>query len=218
MYQLSIDHRGRSVTISDHPSRDHAHRSLLDYVIGADYYLRPLATAGAEATRYELLQLAEADTTAHRPTSAGHATIAPMPAEGTSAGDAPSPYRAAAEAQRWIAHHQVTWDHGSDTDPGTRYPLAVLTAAQAEGRCWFSAGALWREAVHLSGVDPVDQPDQHLLEALRRNVLAAEPGACPTAAELAAAVQTALPESITAAHTCALIWWYALLNWGKNAS
>ena len=44
MYQLSIDHQGRSVTTTDHPDRDDAHRSLINYVIGADYYLRPLPT------------------------------------------------------------------------------------------------------------------------------------------------------------------------------
>ena len=44
MYQLSIDHHGRSVTTTDHPDRDDAHRSLINYVIGADYYLRPLPT------------------------------------------------------------------------------------------------------------------------------------------------------------------------------
>ena len=57
MYQLSIDH-GRSVTISDHPDRDDAHGALLRYVIGANYYLRPIQLGGAH-TSYELLQLGE---------------------------------------------------------------------------------------------------------------------------------------------------------------
>ena len=69
MYQLSIDHQGRSVTTTDHPDRDDAHRSLINYVIGADYYLRPLPTH-PDTTRYELLALAEPDSRAamdHRP-------------------------------------------------------------------------------------------------------------------------------------------------------
>lgn len=212
MYQLSIDHQGRSVTTTDHPDRDDAHRSLLNYVIGADYYLRPLAT-DADTIRYELLALAEADSRATRPHHTGHATIAPTQDEVSPT----TAYYAAVAAQRWIADHHDTWHHGSDTDPGARYPLAVLTAAQAEGRCWFSAGALWREAAQLAGVERPAAPDQHVLETLRHHALA-QAGADLSPAELAAAVHSALPTATTADQASALTWWYVLLTWGATAS
>ncbi len=74
MYQLSINHQGRSVTTTDHPDHDDAHRSLISYVIAADYYLRPLST-DTDTVRYELLALADPDRRAARPQHTGHATI-----------------------------------------------------------------------------------------------------------------------------------------------
>ncbi|MBY0289725.1 MAG: hypothetical protein K2X52_21685 [Mycobacteriaceae bacterium] len=212
MYHLSIDHQGRAITTTDHPDRDDAHRSLLNYVIGADYYLRPVCT-DADTTRYELLALADPDSRAARPHHTGHATIAPAHDDASVT----STYYAAVAAQRWIADHHLKWEHGSDTDPGSRYPLAVLTAAQAEGRCWFTAGALWREAAQLAGVELAAAPDQHLLETLRHNAIA-QAGADLSAAQLASAVHAALPAHISAAHASALTWWYVLLSWGITAS
>ncbi len=214
MYQLSIDHPGRSRSVTDHVDREHAHRSLLDYVIGADYYLRPLPT-GSETTRYELLALAEPDSGASHPRRAGHATI--QAATRPAASCTPSPDDAAAAAHRWLNDHQLTWDHGCDTDPGTRYPLAVLTTARAEGRYWFTAGTLWREAAQLAGTDLTATPDQHLLETLRHRAIAHAAHQLGPA-DLAAAVLAQLPEHTTAEHTNALIWWYALLRWGATAS
>ena len=60
MHQLTIDHNAKSVTISDHPDFTDAHRALMIYVIGADYYLRQLPSADPH-TSYELVQLADAD-------------------------------------------------------------------------------------------------------------------------------------------------------------
>ena len=212
MYQLSIDHQGRSVTTTDHPDRDDAHRSLINYVIGADYYLRPLPTH-PDTTRYELLALAEPDSRATRPHHTGHATIAPAGHEASET----ATYHAAVAAQRWITDHHDTWHHGSDTDPGARYPLAVLTAARAEGHCWFTAGTLWREAAQLAGVELPTALDQHVLETLRHHALS-QAGTHPSPAELAAAVHAALPTATTTDQASALTWWYALLIWGATAS
>ena len=60
MHQLSIDHDTKSVSISDHPDFDDAHHALMQYVIGADYYLRPVQNAPTH-TSYELLRLADDD-------------------------------------------------------------------------------------------------------------------------------------------------------------
>ena len=76
MYQLSIDHQGRSVTTTDHPDRDDAHRS--PHQLRHRRRLLPAAAAHApDTTRYELLALAEPDSRATRPHHTGHATIAP---------------------------------------------------------------------------------------------------------------------------------------------
>ena len=219
MYQLSIDH-GRSVTISDHPDRDDAHGALLRYVIGADYYLRPIQLGGAHSS-YELLQLgelAEPDRELYRgPRCAGHAVIEELATQASVPAD--SPYNAAAAAWHWIDDHRDIWDHGSDTDAGTRYPLAVFTAARAEARCWFSAGTLIREAAHLAGVEPIANPDQAPLENLRQAASTAT-RSCPEPgpAEIAAAVAQFITADTAPGHTAALIWWYALLTWGVRAS
>jgi hypothetical protein len=210
MYQLTIDHQGRPVTTTAHPDHNDAHRSLLDYVIGADYYLRPLS-ADTDTQRYELLALTDPDT--RQPQRTGHATITPT-RENVSAS---TTYTAAVAAHRWIAAQHDIWQCGSDTDPGSRYPLAVLTAAQAEGRCWFTAGTLWREAAQLAGVEDSAAPDQHVLETLRRHASAQAP-TVPSPAEVAAAVHAALPTYTTADQASALTWWYALLSWGVRAS
>ena len=60
MYVLTIDHDSRAVSISDHPDFDAAHKTLLEYVVGADYYLKPIQTSRPH-TSYELVQLLDDD-------------------------------------------------------------------------------------------------------------------------------------------------------------
>jgi hypothetical protein len=218
MHRLTIDH-GHSVTITDHPDRDSAHGALLHYIVGADYYLRPIQDSPTHIT-YELLELCDPDECDHRhdrPRSVGRATIEDLAAAGAVPAD--SPYNAAAAAQRWIEDHHVLWNHGADTDPGARYPLAILTAARAEARYLFSAGALLREAAHLAGVEPIGHPDQNLLEDLRHTAITqAKSTPEPRPAEIAGAVQEVIHDDTPSAVTAALIWWYALLTWGATAS
>jgi hypothetical protein len=217
MYQLTID-AGAGTTASEHPDWPTAHRHLIDYVKAQDYYLE-LIQAGQPHTSYQLLELGDIAEEQRRrdegrhPRTVGHAVIEEL--SRTPAAD--QPYYAAASARRWIDDHHPLWAHGADTDPGARYPLAVLTAAQAEGRCWFSAGTLLREAAHLADVDPIAQPDPTLLETLRRDAIT-RAGTTPSSAELAAAVQQAAPADTPTPHTAALIWWYALLTWGADAA
>jgi hypothetical protein len=59
---------------------------------------------------------------------------------------------------RWTADHTATWRHGCDTDPRARYPLAVLTAARAEARYWFTAGTIYNETADLADVGIADAP------------------------------------------------------------
>ena len=74
MHQLSIDHDTKSVSISDHPDFDDAHHALMQYVIGADYYLRPVQNAPTH-TSYELLRLADDDDSVRAPTPASPASL-----------------------------------------------------------------------------------------------------------------------------------------------
>jgi hypothetical protein len=218
VYLLTIDHDSRAVSISDHPDFDAAHNTLLEDVVGADYYLKPIQTTQPH-TSYELVQLLDDDTEPlqrrREPRTAGHAVIEHRP-EPVKLAD--SPYYVAVAAQRWITDHAPVWTHGADTDPGAHYPLAVLTAAQAEGRCWFSAGTLLREAAHLADVEPIAHPDQVTLEALRHSAITASGRSARSPAALAATVQELLPAHTTAADTAALIWWYALIAWGVTAA
>jgi hypothetical protein len=54
MHQLTIDHYSESVSITDHADFGDAHRALLKYVVGADYYLRTVQNTAAH-TSYELV-------------------------------------------------------------------------------------------------------------------------------------------------------------------
>ena len=219
MYQLTID-AGAARAVSEHPDWPTAHHHLIDYVRGQDYYLQ-LIQCGQPHTSYALLDLGDiaeeqrCRAEGRQPRTAGHAVIEEL----TPTEVVDPPYYAAAAARRWLDDHRELWGHAADTDSATRYPLAVLTAAQAEGRCWFSAGTLLREAAHLAAVDPITQPDQALLETLRRDVITrGHADTTPGPAELAAAVQLAAPADTPAAHTNALIWWYTLLTWGVSAA
>jgi hypothetical protein len=214
MYQLTID-AGTGPTASGHPDWPTAHRHLIDYVKAQDYYLE-LIQAGQPHTSYELLDLGDiaeerrCRAEGRHPRCVGHAVIEEL----SRSHPADPPYYAGAAARRWIDDHHLMWAHGADTDPGTRCPL---TAARAEGRCWFSAGTLLREAAHLADVDPITHPDQTLLETLRRDAIT-RAGTTPNPAELAAAVQQAAPPDTPAPHAAALISWYALLTWGADAA
>jgi hypothetical protein len=86
MHQLTIDHEARSVSVSEHPNYDAAHRALVDYVVGADYYLRPAQTKPALVS-YQLLQLDDTETARPRPRVTGTATIAERPATVPAAPD-----------------------------------------------------------------------------------------------------------------------------------
>jgi hypothetical protein len=207
MYQLIVD-AADTVTVTDHPDRDDAHRQLLRRAVHGDYYLRTVQTTPAHTT-YELLRLAEGR---RRPRSAGHAIIEHVDADGLLPVDPPE--RAADAARLWIAHHQLKWAHGADTDPGYGYPTAILSAARAEARCWFHAGLLLPEAARLAHVDAIPRPAQQRLEALRRNATAAP---AHRDERLAGVVAAQLGTPSSAPTLAALIWWYALLSWGATA-
>lgn len=132
-----------------------------------------------------------------------------------------APYYSAQAAMSWTAEHNTSWLFGHDTDPGLRYPLAVLTSACAEARRALPAGTIYCEAASLSdaGTADVARPAQDTFDRLRDSAIAAgQDNSITNAAELAAAGQTQLGEDITAAQTAALIWYYALILWGVTAS
>jgi hypothetical protein len=114
MHKLTIDDDGTPVAISGHSSFHDAHRALLRYAIGADYYLHTVDDTAAR-TRYRLLRLADPDhpRPGRAPRITGTATIEHLPDTGPPV---PSAQLAAPEAHRWIAEHAGTWRHGSATD------------------------------------------------------------------------------------------------------
>jgi hypothetical protein len=213
MYRLTIAANTGNNT-SDHPDWTRAYRALIDYVVGADYYLRLIQT-GRPHTSYDLLDLNQTSSpiagragAPRAPRTVGQAAIAKL--AGT---DIDEPYYIAAAAQRWISDYQARSTSGSPGDAAIRYAATVLVNAQAEARCWFSAGALLREAAHLAGTEPIPDPHQPTLEALRDNATQRlRSQMCP--AELAAAVQEILPADTPSAHVATYIWWFALLTWG----
>ena len=219
MYQLTI-HAGGGRTASEHPDWPTAHRHLIDYVKARDYYVE-LVQAGLPHTSYELLDLGDVAeeqscrAQGRHPRTVGHAVIEEL----TRTPTADPPYYAAAAARRWI-DDQRGWQVTGVRD-GTPFPerVFVLLSAEPEGRCRLAADVLLREAAELAGVEPIPDPDQALLETLRRDAIRRE-GATPSPApaELAAIVQLAAPADTSAAHMAALIWWYALLTWGATAA
>ena len=211
MHQLTIDHNAKSVSISEHPDFGDAHRALLQYVVGADYYLRPIQNTPAHIS-YELLRLADIDDPAigRNPTITGVAVI-----EERTEHQLPvsAPYFAACEAQRWISDNGNKWLHGSTTDPGYHYPMAVLTMAHGEAHHHLRAGTVLREAARLAGAADIAQPDASAIEALRDNAISTDSHTHNPAA-IATAVQQMLPAGITDQQTAALVWYYALILWG----
>jgi hypothetical protein len=214
MHQLTIDHHDESVAVTYHPDFDDAYRALVKYVVGADYYLRPVKGTAAH-TRYQLLRLADLDdpTPTRHPRITGSATI-------TQLRDAElrvsAPYFAARDAQRRIADHAGTWLHGSDNDPGYRYPMTVLAMAHGEARCHLRAGTLFPEAARLAGVEDSDSPGQAALEALRHNAISSTSNP-DDPATIANAVAQLLPAGTGDHQSAALVWYYALIRWGVNA-
>jgi hypothetical protein len=107
VHQLTIDDDSTPVAVSDHSSFQDAHRALLRYVIGADYYLRTVDDTAAR-TRYQLLRLADPDDPrpARTPRITGTATIELLPETELPA---PATHFATCDAHRWVAEHAGTW-------------------------------------------------------------------------------------------------------------
>ena len=210
MHQLTIDHNRKSVSVSDHPDFGDAHRALLQYVVGADYYLRPMQNTAAH-TSYELLRRADIDDPAvgRHPTVTGVAVIEEHIGHQLPVS---APYFAACEAQRWISDHADKWLHGSTADPGYHYPMAVLTMAHGEAHHHLRAGTVLREAARLADVADIAAPDQAAVEALRDNAISTDSDTHNPAA-VATAVQQMLPAGVTDQQTAALVWYYALILW-----
>jgi hypothetical protein len=217
MHQLTIDHDAQPGSVSDHADFTDAHQALLKYVVGADYYLRPVQNSTAH-TSYELLRLADLEDPrpCREPQVAGVATI-----EVISESELPvaAPYFVACDAQTWITDHASKWLHGSSTDPGYHYPMSVLTIARGEAHFYLRAGALLSEAASLAGADKAIRPAQATVETLRRNAVQSSGhlDTPDTPAAIAAAVQQHQPEGTTKGQTAMLIWYYALLLWGVSA-
>ncbi|WP_431241037.1 hypothetical protein ACQ86B_28450 (plasmid) [Mycolicibacterium aichiense] len=208
MHTLTITTDNTTNTTTCH-DLDDALRTLVAEAIKQNLHLHPSEPTGRHNTTFTLI----------RPDRAvrviGTATIAAAANKPVAA-----PYYSAVAALRWTADHTSTWQCGSENDPGVRYPLAVLTAARAEARHWFTAGTLYPEAASLSdaGRAAVTRPSQHAFERLRHNAIhTARTDARITPAELATAVVTQLTPDITAEQTAALIWYYALIQWGASA-
>ncbi|GAB4987786.1 hypothetical protein MAHJHV58_47320 [Mycobacterium avium subsp. hominissuis] len=191
---------------------DDAFRALMSHVIAEDLYLHAKWPTPRTTTAFKLVHLDEA---ARQSRIVGTATIAPSTGKPVVA-----PYYSAAAALRWTVENTSTWKFGCETDPGARYPLAVLTAARAEACNWFTAGNIYPEAASLSdaGSPDVPRPSQHTFERLRDNAIsAARNRTITTPAELADAVAAQLTPDITPEQTAALIWYYALILWGVSA-
>lgn len=220
MHQVTIAPAGAARhLVTQHPDWPTAHRHLIDYVIGLDFYLQAIQTTPPR-TSYELLDLGDiaeehrCRAQGRQPRIVGHAVIEELARITVEA-----PYYTAATARHWIDNHHVLWEHGADNDPATRYPLTILAAARAEGHYLYCAGTLLPEAAQLAGVDTIPQPDHSLLETLRDTATGrACTDAAPSPAALAAAVTEHTTPNTPPAHTAALIWWYALITWGATAA
>ena len=214
MHHLTIDHHNETVTITDHPSFDDAHRTLLKYVVAADYYLRPVQNTAAH-TRYQLLRPADPDDPKPRrdPRITGTATITELPETGLPVA---ATYFAAGDARRWIGEHADKWLHGSASDPGYHHPMAVLTIAHGEAHCFLHAGTLLPEAARLGGVDDLAHLDQKVIKALRHSAISSNTNPDHSAV-IAQEVQRLLPARTGDHHTAALIWYYTLIRWGATA-
>lgn len=212
MHELTIATADTTNTVP-YNDFDEAFNALMVHVIAQDLYLHAKWPTPRTTTAFKLVSLDELAGKTH---IIGTATIA------LSAGKTVvAPYYSAVAAQRWISENTTTWETGCDTDPGSRYPRAVLTAARAEARGWFAAGMIYPEAASLSdaGATDVPRPTQHVFERLRDSATRAGRNATiTTLAELADAVVEQLHPYVTDEQTAALIWYYALIHWGVTAS
>jgi len=207
MYDLTISTATHTNTVA-YQDFTHAHHALLAHVVGADLYLHVQCPVIQHAPRFTLLRL---DEHARRPQIVGTAAIAP-----TFIGPVISAQRSAQDALDWIAHHTLTWRHGRDTDPGVRYPVAVLSTARAEARHLFTAGTLYPHAARLSDAAEVDlTPPPEIVARLRAHAISTA-GSPLDVAGLVASVDGAFTGDLTAAHGAALIWYYALIHWGAS--
>lgn len=212
MHELTIA-TDDTTTTTPHNDFDDAFRALMSHVIAQDLHLHAKWPTPRTTTAFKLVSL---DEVARESRIIGTATIAPAAGKPVVA-----PYYSAVAALRWTADNTSTWEFGSDTDPGVRYPLTVLTAARAEARNWFAAGNIYPEAASLSdaGTTDVPRPTQHTFERLRDSAAAAATNkTITTPAELADAVNAQLTPDITPQQTAALIWYYALILWAVTAS
>lgn len=217
IYRLTIA-ATTGISESDHPDWTRAYRALIDYVIDADNYLR-LIHAGQPHTSYDLLDLNQTSSpitgragAPRAPRTVGQALIAKL--AGT---DIDAPYYIAAAAQRWINDHQTSTTSASPGNAANRYAATILAYAQAEAQHWFSAGALLHQAAHLAGQEPIPNPHQPTLEALRDNATQKLHHQMRPS-QLAATVQEILPADTPAPHIATYIWWTTLLTWGAATS
>jgi hypothetical protein len=211
MHELTIA-TGAVTDTTGYRDFDDALRALRSHVIAHDLYLHTEEHHPSASAAFTLVDLDEA---ARKRRIVGTATIT-QAADKTVVG----PHYSAAAALHWTAEHTTTWLHGSDTDPGVRYPLAVLTTARAEARTWSTVGTLYREAARLSDAASPDvpRPEAHLVERLRDSAAAAARAhTVTTPAELADAVTAHLTPDISPAQAATLIWYYALILWGSSA-
>lgn len=209
MHTLTID--TGTITVTDHDDPDAARQALNDFLVRGDYYLRPLQTTTAHI-RFELLVLQDDYTpgrTPREPQVAGTATI-----EQQDSGSRPvdAPYFTACEAQRWISDAQHTWQRRDRDNP---YPAAVLTLARGAAHGHIGSDSLLNESAQLAGGEDDTRPDAQALEALRHNAISA-PGASPTPAAIAAAVQHHLRPGSSDGAVATLVWYYTLIAWGAH--
>ena len=217
MHQLSIDHDTKSVSISDHSDFDDAHRALMTYVVGADYYLRPL---GRTHPPHQLRTAAAWPTTTTPHTfgspaspARGHHRRSPAPHRQCRRPTTPPATRSAGSAST-----TARGDTDREGDPGHRYPMTVLTMAHAEAHYTLRAGSCAarsrptgrsrrqprRRTAHSRSL----APQRHLQ---RRPTPQRRPRS-PSPSS------SCCPPGPSDHQTAALVWYYALILWGANAT
>lgn len=213
MHQLTVIRDTATSTVPYEDFAD-AHRALMSHVIADDLYLHADWPMPANAAKFTLVNINSRDEHTRHPRVVGTAVIEPL-----IGGPIESPRFCAHNAQQWITHHDVTWRHGHDDDPGTGLPLAILHAAKAEARQLFTAGTTYNQAADLAGVSRDEaRPHQRTFDRLRAHAITiARTKPDLSADELADEVRTHLGPDTTEQQTAGLIWWVALLIWAAHA-